>query len=83
MGDKERLCLLPEGQGVAALQGDPVLAANQPDPQLRSGAGAHCMIWFHNNSEGCFFFLRSLGIACTVITFHHSSDVSEKHHVNL
>jgi hypothetical protein len=44
MGDYERCCLLPEGEGVAALQGDPILAAHQPDAQLRKGAGANCMI---------------------------------------
>lgn len=35
MEDEQRPHLHPEGKGVTAMQGDRVLAAIQPDPDLR------------------------------------------------
>ena len=44
MGCQGRPGLVPEGEGVPALQGDPGGAGHQPDPRLREGAGEDCVI---------------------------------------
>lgn len=43
MGDKEWVCVFPKSEGICTVQGDPVVAADQPDPQLCKGVGANCV----------------------------------------
>lgn len=47
MGGQERMCLLSEGQGISAVQGDTIPAADQPNAELCEGAGAHSLNLIH------------------------------------
>jgi len=43
VGDKEWLCIIPEGKRLCTLQGNTFSATDQPDTQLRKRVGADCV----------------------------------------
>lgn len=43
MGDQKRFCVFPKSQRVCSVQGDPIIAINQPDSQLCKGIGEDCV----------------------------------------